>query len=335
VKALILQTSRAFGDRLFISWVPKKLKRKLGYDQVDLATWENNEFVTANNPFIDNIVHLEDHGKKSFIDLLGEWQQEYDKVFDFRYHVEGQYLKFNTNKNDSSDILRENAKDVNYYNCYQDFGLENESCRPDVYLSDKEKETVKGYKKQGKKRILWQLQGSARNKQISYMPAYINYVAQKYPDIENWICGDKKDSISALTENVIDVRGNDQREMLSLIPIFNLVVGPESFCVNAAGAFDVPTLTFYSHSAPHNLTGKFKSAYWILPECDCSPCYTIMRDFRPLLKLDERVNAMNQEKKCSYREDDDLYRVLGYRCCIQIDHKKVVEKLETFIKGWS
>ena len=227
--ALIFQSSKAFGDRLFITWMPKRLKRKYGYDKVYCASWKENASFWDNNPFVDGIVPLEDFTDKGTVkEVLDRWDKEYTKVFDVRWQVEGKYLKFNTDPGRPTvEELRKNAEDVNYYNCYQGLGLENPDCKPDIYLSDKEKERNKELRN-GKRRILWQVEGSARNKKITYLPAYINYVIDTYPKVENWLAGGNKFPISALKEGVYDIRGINPREMLSMVPMFDLIVGPET-----------------------------------------------------------------------------------------------------------
>lgn len=330
--ALIFQSSKALGDRLFISWMPKTLKRKHGYDIVHCASFEENASFWNYNPFVDKIIPLEEHGKTIIADLLAGWEREYSKVYDVRWHVDGRYLLFSNSKNPSTEKRRQNAKDVKYYDCYEDLELNNPNCKGDIYLSDEEKKRNQKYKN-GKRRILWQLEGSGRNKKVGYMPAYVNYVQENHPEIENWIGGKQKVPISVLNGQVIDARGISAREMLSLVPIFDLVIGPESFLVNAAHVFGIRSITFLSHSCATNL--NFNRGSYIKPECDCSPCYLIHKDFRLEWDLSKRARARNQETYCACYDSEDRYRLLGYKCCMEINHKKVVEEIERVIKGWS
>ena len=332
MKAIIFHPSKAMGDRLFISWVPKFLKRKQDVKKVHFATFKKNLCIIENNPFINKIIHLEDYGERNCIEVLAEFEKEYDIVYDLRHHVEGRCLEFTTDKNSSIQKRRDKAKGINYYDAYRDYNLVGG--KPEIYLTTRELQTLRKYR-DGKKRILWHSEGSGRNKKLSYMPGYIRWVLDNHPDIENWIAGTGDSAFPIFDERLVNMLGKwSGREALVMTGMFNLVVGPESFFINAACAHEVPTLTFYSHSLPENLTGNFKNAYWVQPKCDCHPCYCIRKEWRTVYDLDRRRLAREKEKECLAMDPNDLYRVLGYKCCVEIDHNEVVSKLSEIIQGW-
>jgi ADP-heptose:LPS heptosyltransferase len=117
------------------------------------------------------------------------------------------------------------------------------------------------------------------------------------------------------------------RESLAIAPIFDLIVGPESFYTNVAGAFDIPVVLFYSHSAPYNLGEFFKYHYPVIPNCDCHPCYQIIKDWRTNYKLNQREKSRKQENRCLLRDPNDVFKTIGFKCCVRIDHEKVINKI--------
>ena len=259
--------------------------------------------------------------------MLEEWAKEYD-VYDFRYRWEKKYLMFNHEVNPSLEKRRENAKDKSAYNVYQDMGLSGD--KPEVYLTDEEKKRNHTINAGRRKRILWQLAGSGRNKRIPYTMWYMEEIRKRRPEIEHWIAEKTFFDISALPEYVHTFKGTS-REVLTRIPTFDLVVGPESFFINAAKAFDLHHITFYSHTLPENYDIQNGYSHAILPKCDCSPCYLIMKDFRTLYDLDERARARDTENSCMVWDRQDRFRAAGFKCCISIDHNEVIQTILKYI----
>ena len=325
-KAFIMRGSHCFGDMILISWTPRQLKEKLGYDWVTVSCWEKNKCIFENNPYIDELFILDDVQERLLDECWKEWEKEYT-VFDFRYSVEIKYLKNSTENIHSPETLRKLANGKNYFrDALKEYDLSGK--KGELYLSDKEKENVEQYKSLNKKRICWQLEGTGRNKVLTFLPAYINEISKVNPEIEHWIVGNRKPELGNLTGKIIDKRTIwSARDSIAHIPIFDLVVGPESFMINAAGALDVPTMIFFSHSAPENLNKFYKNTYSIIPNCDCSPCYLIHKDFRCTYDLQERKKARKQERKCLLRDKFDSLKSVGYKCTIMIDHKKVIDRI--------
>ncbi len=123
------------------------------------------------------------------------------------------------------------------------------------------------------------------------------------------------------------------RETIIFANTFDLIVAPESFMIHVAGALNIPNVAFFSHSAPDNVTKYFENSIPIVPECECSPCYLIQKDFRQTLELKERKQAREQEQYCLLRERKDHFRGVGYRCCVQINHQEVIRKISELIEA--
>jgi ADP-heptose:LPS heptosyltransferase len=327
-KALIFQTSAAIGDRIFISWVPKQLHRRCGYDKVDCFTRKVNGVLWDNNPHVSKQIYLEDFGKETTADVLARFEKEYDRVFDFRYKVEGRYIKFSHEDYGTLEMRRKKAEGKCWYDVYDDFGLYGKN--GEIYLTQAEIDRNKKFREDGKIRVLWQPMGSGRNKVLTFLPAYIAHVAEKYPKTEHWIMGSDGMPISQFPKlpNIKDVRAKfTVREAFTMVPIFDLVVGSESSFVNAAGVFDVPSVCFANISSQDNLARFFKYCTFIKPMCDCYPCLIIANEWRTVWDLDKRARSRDFEIGCMVNDPKDRYRMLGYKCTTMIDHVKAMDTI--------
>lgn len=330
-KAIILRGSPCFGDMIMISWVPRVLKEERGFDYVAVSAWEKNSIIFDNNPYVDEVILFDKIGiKKDFKEIYTKWKHEYNEIIDCRYTVEKKFLKNSSENIQSLETLRKIAKGKNYYKDALS-NLELSGKKGELYLSQKEKDRIERYPK--RKRILWQLDGSGRNKILIFMPYYITELKKQMPEVEHWVVGSRRTELGEIGSFIKDMREKwTPRESLSHVPIFSLVIGPESFMINTAGAFNIPTLTFFSHSKPENLTKYFKNAHSVEPKCTCYPCYQIRKDWREYTDLEERARAREADKSCLLWHREDKYRALGYKCTIMLDNPEIVKQIINILK---
>jgi hypothetical protein len=59
----------------------------------------------------------------------------------------------------------------------------------------------------------------------------------------------------------------------ALTKFADLVIGPETALLNAAGCFDTPKITLLTHSSRENLCSTWKNDYSLQAGCWCSPCH--------------------------------------------------------------
>ncbi len=185
-KAFLLRGSQCFGDLLMISWTPKQIKEKLGYEHLTVATWKRNQCIWDNNPYIDEFLILDDIKETDLAKQLEKWHSEYDKLFDFRYTVELKYLRNSTDNILTQEQRREIAISQNYYeHALQHYDLSGE--RGELYFSDQEKKSIEYLQKaKTNKRIGWQLNGTGRNKLLVFLPAYLHEIMKKRESIRKW-----------------------------------------------------------------------------------------------------------------------------------------------------
>jgi ADP-heptose:LPS heptosyltransferase len=95
---------------------------------------------------------------------------------------------------------------------------------------------------------------------------------------QNTVAGYLKGNAS----NVIIATNYDVRKSIVLVNRYNLVISPDSFMVQAAGALDKPLIGIYGPFSSEVRMKYFKNAIGLEPKVVCSPCYK--HDFRSCIK---------------------------------------------------
>lgn len=334
-KALIIRGFGAVGDMIFISQAPRLLKEKHEYDQVDIVVSERNASVFYNNPYVDNLLPYSDFKENNYEDQMQAWRQKY-QVFDFTYSVEKRFLQ-KTIWPDIGTIedRRQVADGKNYYDCSLKYaGLESSKHKGELYLSDEEQELVTLFEQKPYKKIIWNVVGSTKNKVLLYAPSLIKSLLNRHKNVHHFLVnlGQMNDPAFVEDERIHDLGGKtDSRMAMILTKAADVVVGPESLLINAAGCFDTPVVCFLSHSTYANLLSGFEHAKAIIPQCDCSPCYLIPSDFRGYLNTDERHRARRQEYACTQFNSKYIFEADGFKCCTQINKADVIHAIEELL----
>ncbi|OPX19125.1 MAG: hypothetical protein BZ151_10875 [Desulfobacca sp. 4484_104] len=337
-QALIVRGGRGIGDLLFTTPIPRLLQGE-GYE-VDVAAWPQNKAVYKHNPYVREIIdYPEPEEPLAWEEWITGLEQKYDLVINLAFTVEKKYL----HKTDGQfgeiptiEERRQKAAGINYYDDTVQaagFKLEaGEKFGPEIYLSDQELEVLAKFQEEKQTRddkvVLWHLNGSTRNKQIVRGFRYLKEVLNQVPNSRHYICSGfyYQSSAMPVDERVLAVGGKwNLRTTLMMTKVADLVVGPESALVNAAGAWETPKMVFYSHSAPENLGGHWKNHYPICPVCDCHPCYLIPMDFRKIWEPERRALARAFEKECRHPHPVDPYRAQGFHCTCTLPEEKIVE----------
>lgn len=345
-RAIIVRGGRGIGDLIFCSPLPRLLALE-GYD-VDVAVWPKNKAVFQENPYVGERVPYPDGlGEEAWREWGEKLEKSYDLVVTLAFSVEREFLHKTDGQFGEIPTLqerRERAKGVNYY----DFTVERagftrdpgEKFRGELYLSGYEQETlaemVEEKTTRGEKIVLWNLNGSTRNKQLVRGFRYLAAVLAAAPNSRHYIVSDQAFVSSAIPqdERVVHVGGQwNLRTSLVMTSIADLVVGPESALVNAAGCFETPKIVLYSHSSPENLGGNWVNHFPICPECDCAPCYLIPVDFRQQYIPAARTLARSFELECRHAHPVDPYRSQGYHCTCTLPDQEIVDTAVKILTG--
>ena len=345
-KAIIFRPGHAIGDAVFITPLPRLLKAD-GYEVVDIACQKHNFDVYKNNPHVDEMIAV-----PRVEDATKEWNDDfqlklktYDKIFAASGHVE-MGLLHRTDADwgtiPSGPDRQEKAKGVSYQDyIYQQMGLSYTGLLPEFYFDDEEKAQIRAMqdelRKDKMKLVLWNWTGSSKSKELVYGPMYLQKVLDRHQHSMHYVFSQDPNMVSQIPENprAFNAWGASTiRNTIMMCSIASLVIGPESFLVNAAAAFDTPKMIFFSHSGPENLAKYYKNCMAIVPNKDvmCHPCYLIHCDFRTIFHPEKRAIAREYERNCQLATTKFPYRMMGYKCCFFLPHDQIVENIVKTLK---
>lgn len=332
---LMLRPGGGYGDACFVTRVPRLLAER-GHI-VDVACEKSIRAVFANNPHIRKFVTVPPtHVWKDYEKV----SKRYDKVYATHGHVEVGLLyrtdiKWGAVPNTTH--RREKAKGKNYQDeIFKGIGLRRKAGKPEFYFTPKEQQKIWGLRdmldRDKKKLILWQWEGSSQSKTLVYGPQYLKKAMELFPDTINYIFTWDANLQAQIPEDnraFLAAGKVEPRESILLCKAADLVIGPESFLINAAAAFDTPKIVFMSHSTPDNLTRYFTNCQCIEPtkEVDCYPCYLIQTNFQGVYDPLKRGVCREFERNCRVWRKDFVYESLGYKCCVMLPHDEVMARI--------
>lgn len=308
----------AWGDGIFLSALLPLLKQD-GH-HVTAYINKRTETVLQNNPHIDKIIL---HDEEMPIEECEEhWEKvgkDYDKVINLTGSIEGGLLAVE-GKPDYKLTKAERHKKFNHN--YYDRTLEIggyphvKGKNGEVFFSSFENGWAREtrIKNLGKFKILWVLSGSSFHKAYPYAEYVGVGFLNKHPDSVIFTVGD---DVSALLEWKHPQTRNycgklSIRKSLILAKHCDLVIGPETGVINAAGCFDTPKIVFLSHSSEENLTKYWENCTSLHANVPCYPCH------RLIYSLDECIPDKQTTAPI----------------CTRIEADRVFEAMETYYNKW-
>jgi ADP-heptose:LPS heptosyltransferase len=272
------------GDLVMLSSALKQLKKDNPKKDISLATIPNHI------PLMEGVSYLKDVFSISDIPKKGH----FDKVIDLRYAVEPPQigpgkLSWNlyTNKNrvDNFETL---------------VGVKSEKKDFEVFLDKEAKKRVKGLTKGLGKFIAVQsvITSIYRTLPPEYIEPLCDLIIKKlkvpvvlFGKAEAdglWWCTGKEG-----TPNILEIKKKgvlnlidklDLKEMVALISIANVVVGPDSGAVHLAGAFKKKCVAVFGNIDPYTRTLYYPTVTNLYPkgELDCIPCWDVAGECKNL-----------------------------------------------------
>jgi len=288
-KALLIRLG-AFGDLVFATPVIKKLKQE-GYHVTVNVKKSQSDAVLKNNPNIDKFLYHDDSINNEDLDKhWAELSKGYDKVVNLSGSLEESLLRRESDPR-SRDLIHA-ACNVNYYDhTMQWAGYEGQGDTGEFYFTPLEIQEAKRFRKKYKDKflVLWSMSGSSFHKVYPYTTHVMRGLVAKYPDIVFMVTGDafceifEQDLSHERIKNYINKW--TMRKTMLMTKFVDLVAGPETGVLVAAGCFDTPKVIFLSHSSEENLTKYWRNvdalrAYGV----SCQPCHRLIynRNYCPL-----------------------------------------------------
>lgn len=286
-KALLIRHG-AFGDNIQASAVIPYLQAD-GY-LVDVMTGERGRPIFEHNPRVNKVIHFTDNCVPiSELDAFYESQSKfYDNTITLTGCVESKYL-FSYPYDEYYWCLGKRRKKASHENYVESqirhAGYEPNGIRTgELYFSQEDLIFSRNFREKFKDRfiLLWALTGSALHKKYFYFAPVVKRLIREIPEILVVTTGDIQ-ATSMLTfedkRRIVNF-GYYQKPIMTsmaLASIADLVIGPETAMLNAAGCFDTPKICMLTHSSKQNLTSTWKNDFSLQSATYCSPCHILSR----------------------------------------------------------
>ncbi len=307
----------AFGDLIQTSSILPGLKEQ-GY-HVTLYTTPRGWDVVKHDPNIDEVI-LQDTDQVPNAHLPTFWENEvekFEKFINLSESVEGTWLALPGRTSHKWPInLRRKYLNVNYFEFAHDLADVPMPPKPKFYATEEEKAWAKKERESwgGDLCVMFALSGSAVHKVWPQMDSFFARLMLHKPDVRIVTAGDEMSQmLEAGWENeprVIRKAGKYSiRETLALLGVVDLVVGPETGVLNAAGHMAMPKIIFLSHSSAENLTKHWVNTKALEPKTHCYPCHQMHYGFEHCNK-DETTGVAQCQADISLDMAWDAYKEL-------------------------
>jgi hypothetical protein len=339
-KVLMMRPGSALGDAVFVTPIPRILAER--GEEVHVCCEADVRPVFENNPHIAGFIECpKPHKWDGWEAKYRELETQFDHIYHTHGHVEVGLLHRTDvcwGKVPNAHQRKEVAAGKNYQDSiFESIGLEERGLLPEFYFSDAENkmrfELRQLLDKDKKKLVVWQWDGSTLSKLLVWAPKWLRETMNYYSDTVHYVYAEDANLKAQIPadERVLDALGKfSVRESIMATSIADLVIGPESFIVNAAAAWPIHKILFLSHSAPENLAKYYINCDCITPnaEVTCHPCYLIQIDFQRVYDPVKRGICREFVRNCNVWDADFVYRSLGYKCCYFLPHNQVAASIK-------
>lgn len=297
----------AIGDSIVTTPVIRKLK-EFGNEIYYLGS-ETAQEILQGNPHIDKfILHVRDSIESHKLDEYFKaiaMANECEKIISLCESLEVS-LALSPSQPQSKFPKYERMKicNHNYYErtldiCQEKLGKGNpmqyapwklvSNLNPEMFFTESEEKFIMDDIRtpyMGKKKILWGLSGSSRQK--TYPPEYMLKVIQSFPDYIHITVGDEAcrilewpfthPSVKDNFPNIVPRAGKwSIRESILACKYVDLVIAPDTGLLHGSGCFDTPKIGLFTNTSIENVSKHFNNDYSLQAEnVACSPCFNLI-----------------------------------------------------------
>lgn len=272
----------ALGDMVMITPLIRKLHED-GYE-VTMNITPYAAPLIENNPHVANIVFQEREAipNKDLGAYWDEWKGDYEKYINLSESIEGRLLKVEGRRDYFTEKAwrEETCGDINYYDHTMALGgyPEMRGTRGELFFSPAERKEALKMKEELKGRFVvgWGMNGSSYHKVYPLTEPVLNEWLANHPDATVFLLG-APDAQKYEFDHPQVVRTAGKwplRKTLAFIAfVADAMVGPESMVMNVSACYDMPKITFLSHSNAYNLCHYWTNSYHMEPDTRIAACY--------------------------------------------------------------
>lgn len=273
----------AIGDMIITTPIYPLLKSD-GYYVIANTSKKGIE-VLKNNPYIDEFLE-HDTSISPNEQLDNHWnnlKKGYDKFINLSESIEGTLSKVPSREDFFwSKEKRHKECDVNFYDRTLEIAGYGDvkGVRGQLFFSSIEESIARNYRKQkkGKYLVMWVLAGSSPHKSWPFTEYAISAFLDKHPDALILVVGDDLCAEFFLlnhprVKHYASVWG--VRKTMIMTKYVDLVIGPDTGIMHAAGCFDTPKILLHSANSINNLSIYWKNTIDIMAHVKCQPCHRL------------------------------------------------------------
>lgn len=303
-KTCCVQRYGGFGDQIQTSSILPWLKED-GY-HITFMTTPRGYDILKHDPHIDDWIIQDDNQvpMEELHDYWEVWAKKFDRFICLTESVEANLLimEYRVPHRWWPSAARHLLCDVNYLDMAHAIAGVPVPPRPAFYPSAKEAKRAAKYRdKISDPVIMWALDGSSVHK---HWPLLHNAMARILTETDYHIVT-VGNEVSTLLEGgweneprVIRTAGKwSIRETLAFITHCDMVIGPETGVLNAAGMLSMPKIVFLSHSSVNNFSKHYNNIYSLSPDpadCPCYPCHKMITRWESCVRDDTGALCQTQ-----------------------------------------
>jgi len=272
----------AYGDQIIASALLPYLAQD-GYE-ITYNTVPRALPVLKHNPHIKRFL-VQDNDAIPNPTLPEYWKEigaSFDRVINLSGSIEDALLKAEGRPEyaTSPEVLRRSCS-VNYYDAtLERAGYKVKGARGQLFFSEMEETMARIFRTKYADRfiVMWALAGSSFHKVYPWTEHACVAFLERHKDAIVITVGDHACKILEWSHPQVMCKAGvwDIRQTLLMTKYVDLVVGPETGVLNAAGCFPTPKIVMLTHSSHKNLCRYWENDYCIQSPAACSPCHRLI-----------------------------------------------------------
>lgn len=307
------------GDMIQTSSVFAGLKKQ-GY-HVTVYTTPQGHDICAEDPNVDDwYIQGKDQIPNEELPLFwANEEKKYDKFVQLSECVEGTWLALPGRPSHGWPTeVRDKYLSKNYLEFMHDLaGIPYQFAQKFYPTTEEKREAREEAEKLGNRIVVWSLSGSALHKAYPWTDIVIARILLGYPDVSIVLMGD--DACRILEGGWVEegrvLKTSGQwkvRKSLAFLRHADVIIGPETGILNAAGFMNAAKIIFLSHSNEENLTKHWVNTTALKPEnVSCFPCHRLHYSWEHCNQDAETFAAMCQAKITPDQVWDAITKYLG------------------------